>query len=229
MKAQDYPRPAVAVDLVIFTVLDADLKLLMVRRREDPFSGCWALPGGFVRVGAAADQGEDLDEAARRELTEETGLPARSVFLEQFHAFGRAGRDPRMRVISVAYYALVSPELAPFAVAGGDVAAVRWFSLSELPAAELAFDHAEIIAVAASRIRRSLDSTSIALELVPRSFSIAELRAVHEAIDGVTHDPANFRRRFLRMVADGLIEEAPGQRVTGKRRAKVYRFRRPRT
>src|SRR5687767_7631832 len=105
-RPEAYPRPAVTVDIVIFTIVDADLKVLLVRRNEHPFKGRWALPGGFVRVGdAREDQGEDLDEAAARELAEETGLPRGSAYLEQLGAFGKANRDPRMRVISVAYFA----------------------------------------------------------------------------------------------------------------------------
>ena len=113
-RPKDYPRPSVAVDLVIFTIIDAQLRVLLVRRSEHPFKGAWALPGGFLRVAEGTlSQGEDLEEAARRELQEETGLDPTRVYLEQLGAFGRAGRDPRMRVVSVAYVALVRPDLAP--------------------------------------------------------------------------------------------------------------------
>src|SRR5262245_49090175 len=114
-----YPRPAVTVDIVILTIVDAELRVLLVRRKEHPFKDCWALPGGFVRVGDAhKDQGEDLDAAAAREPEEETRLSPTMVFLEQLHTFGAANRDPRMRVISVAYYALVRPDLMPLVRAG---------------------------------------------------------------------------------------------------------------
>jgi 8-oxo-dGTP diphosphatase len=220
-----YARPAVTVDLVVLTVLDADLKLLLIRRSAPPFKGRWALPGGFVRVGDAfRDQGEDLDAAARRELAEETSLPEGSVFLEQLHTFGRAYRDPRMRVITVAYFALVRPDLAPLVTAGGDAASADWISLTRLPELALAFDHEEIVEVGLERIRKSLHDSDIAFELVPPTFSIAELRAVYEVIQGKPLDPANFRRRVLRMVDDGLIERAPGKRITGARPARVYRF-----
>jgi 8-oxo-dGTP diphosphatase len=180
-----------------------------------------------VRVGDAfEDQGEDLSDAARRELTEETGLQPGAVYLEQLYTFGKAERDPRMRVISVAYFALVRPDLAPFVQAGGDATTATWVSTSELSAFELAFDHPAIIDTALERIRGKLSYSDIAFELVPRTFSIAELRAVYEVIDGVAHDPGNFRRRFLRMIDDGIIEQAPGKRITGKRPAKVYRFKR---
>ncbi len=227
--AEDYPRPAVAVDLIIFTIVDADLKVIVVKRKEPPFEGGWALPGGFVRVGEGSDdQGEDLDEAALRELTEETGLPRGSVFLEQLYTFGKSGRDPRMRVISVAYYALVRPDLAPFVHAGGDVSEARWFSVEGLDRSILAFDHAEILETALTRLRGKIDYSTIAFELVPETFTIAELRAVLEVAKGERYDPGNFRRRFHRMLDEKIIEKAPGKRVTASKPAAVYRFARDR-
>jgi 8-oxo-dGTP diphosphatase len=128
-------------------------------------------------------------------------------------------------VISVAYYALVPPDLMRFAVAGGDAAAADWHSVSGgLGALDLAFDHAEIVAAALARVRERLDTSDVAFELVGRTFSIAELRSVHEVVHGRELDPGNFRRRFQRMMDDGLIEQAPGERITGRRPAKVYRF-----
>jgi 8-oxo-dGTP diphosphatase len=222
-----YPRPAVTVDLVIFTVLDADLKILLVRRGEPPFRGAWALPGGFVRVGRGDDQGEDLEAAAHRELMEETGLPEGRIFLEQLQAFGRAGRDPRLRVITVAYYALVRPDLVPLVRAGSDAADARWLSVAaETAALELAFDHRAILDAALVRLRDTIDRTPIAFELVPPTFTIAELREVHEAIKGAGYDPGNFRRRFVRMLADGVISQAPGRRHTATKPSRVYRFER---
>lgn len=230
-RRQQYPRPAVTVDLVVFTVVDADLKVLLVRRRDPPFQGSWALPGGFVRVGDAYDeQGESVDDAAHRELAEETGLPRGSCYLEQLYTFGKPGRDPRTRVVSVAYFALVSADKAPLVRAGTDAAAVRWASVGhEVNRSRLAFDHAEILDTALTRIRGKLDYSPIAFELVPLTFTIAELRAAYEAVRGEVLDAANFRRRFAGMLADGLIEQAPGRRLTSTKPAKVYRFahRRP--
>ncbi len=220
-----HPRPSVAVDLVVFTILDADLKILLIRRKQAPFKGCLAIPGGFVRVGRTArSQGESLEAAAQRELTEETGLPDGAVFLEQLFTFGRPGRDPRTRVISVAYYALVRPTLAPLVHAGGDAADAGWISMTEVEAKRLAFDHHEILQSALERIQGKIDYSNIAFELVPETFSIAELRAVHEVIQGTTYDPGNFRRRFLRMQTDGIIAPAVGKRLTRSKPAKVYRF-----
>ncbi len=225
----DFPRPSVAVDLVILTVVDADLRVLLVKRSEHPYKDRWVLPGGFVRVSDDRDdQGEDLDAAALRELEEETGLSKETAgrfFLEQVKTFGKPGRDPRMRVISVAYYALVRSSFVPLIRAGGDVSNARWFSVAELPKAEaLAFDHGDILEATLDRARAELDRSAIAFELVPETFTVQELRAVHEAIRGEPLDPGNFRKKFLRMIEDGLIEGARGKRATASKPASVYRF-----
>jgi 8-oxo-dGTP diphosphatase len=225
-----FPRPSVTVDLVIMTVQDRDLKVLLVQRNEHPYKSRWALPGGFVRVSDdRSDQGEDLDAAALRELEEETGLAPETCgqfFLEQVKTFGRPGRDPRMRVISVAYYALVRSSLVPLIRAGGDVSRARWVSIADLPNEEpaLAFDHAEILQATLDKARADLDRSTIAFELVPETFTIQELRAVHEAIRAEALDPGNFRKKFLRMIEDGLIETARGKRATASKPASVYRF-----
>ncbi len=220
-----YPRPSVTVDLVVFTVLDTDLKVLLVRRGQPPFTGAWALPGGFVHVSDGPDQGEGLDDAAHRELEEETGLQRGTVFLEQLHTFGTPGRDPRGRVITVAYFALVPPDRAPLVQAGSDAAHAAWCSVThEVPDGSLAFDHDAILALAVERLRASVDEAPIAFELVPPTFTVAELRSVHEALKGATYDAGNFRRRFRRMLTDGVLALAPGKRHTGTKPARVYRF-----
>ncbi len=222
----DFPRPSVTVDLVILTVVDRDLKVLLVQRGEHPFKGKWALPGGFVRVSDdRKDQGEDLDEAALRELEEETGLSDKHhgpLFLEQVRAFGKPLRDPRMRVISIAYVALVRSTLAPFVRAGGDVDKAKWFSVADLEA--LAFDHGEILKAAIAKAAADLDRSQAAASLVSETFTIQELRGVHEAVRGETLDPGNFRKKFLRMIDDGVIELARGKRATASKPANVYRF-----
>lgn len=227
MSARDYPRPSVSVDLVVLTIVDAQLRVLLVKRKVFPFKGSWALPGGFVRVGEQPDdQGEDLDAAARRELEEETGLSPDRVFFEQLFTFGKAGRDPRMRVITVAYYALVRPDLAPLVRAGGDVSDAEWFEVSNLKKMELAFDHRDIIEAALERVRGKLDYSPIAFELVPMTFTIPELRHVFAIVTGKEMDPGNFRRRFNRMMETGVLEKAPGKRITVSKPATVYRFKR---
>ena len=224
---KDYPRPSVTVDLVVFTILDAQLRVLLVKRKEHPFKGAWALPGGFVRVEESVQsQGEDLVAAAHRELNEETGLSADRVFLEQLYTFGKAGRDPRMRIISVVYYALVRPDLAPIVRAGGDVSDAQWFVIDTLKKTALAFDHREMVQVALERIRGKLDYSNLAFDLVPLTFTIPELRTVFSIVLDKAQDPGNFRRRFNRMLEDGLIEKAPGKRITTSKPATVYRFKR---
>ncbi len=226
-RPKDFPRPSVAVDLVVFTIIDAQLRVLVVKRQEHPFKGEWALPGGFVRVGETAkDQGEDLDAAARRELHEETGLDPDRVHIEQLYTFGRANRDPRMRVISVGYFALVRPDLAPIVKAGGDVSHADWLPVEQLTKAELAFDHEDIIDTALNRVRGKLEYSSIAFDLVPMTFTIPELRHVYSIVLDKEMDPGNFRRKFNRMLEDGLIEQAPGKRITASKPATVYRFKR---
>ncbi len=196
------------------TIIDAQLRILLVKRKAPPFKGGWALPGGFVRVGEGTDQGEDLDATARRELEEETGLSPERVFLEQLYTFGKSNRDPRLRVITVAYYALVRPDLAPLVKAGGDVSDAEWFEVTSLKKMELAFDHRDIFTAALERVRGKLDYSDIAFELVPMTFTIPELRHVFAIVTGKQMDPGNFRRRFNRMMENGVLEKAPGKRIT---------------
>ncbi|WP_394838567.1 NUDIX hydrolase [Pendulispora rubella] len=221
----DFPRPSVTVDVAAFSVLDAELRVLLVKRGGHPFKGAWALPGGFVRVGDGhRDQGEDLDAAATRELEEETGLRASDVYLEQLGAFGKAARDPRMRVITVAYYALIRPDLVPLVRGGGDAAAADWLSVNALRPADMAFDHHGIVTQAARRMAERVSSSSIASSLVTKTFTIPELRHVYAILTGKPQDPGNFRRKFERMVEEGIIEQAPGKRITASKPALVYRF-----
>ena len=243
-----HPRAALAVDLAVFTVTDADLKVLLICRGEEPFAGCWALPGGHVEVkNEPEDQGEDLDVAAHRELEEETGLPAGSCHLEQLYTFGAPGRDPRGRVVSVGYLALVRSSLAPHVNARDDAADARWVSVNQLwerghidwinsvlpldgsdpaepPTSCLAFDHPVILRMALARLRGKIDYAPLAFDLVPEAFTVAELREVYEVVKGRDYNAANFHRRFKRMLIDRVIQVAPGKRATGGRRALVYRF-----
>jgi 8-oxo-dGTP diphosphatase len=223
----EYPRPALAVDMVVLTIVDLDLKVLLIERGEPPFRGRWALPGGFVRVTDDEGQGEDLDAAAVRELREETNLRPDDVFLQQLRAFGRPGRDPRGRVVSIAYFALVPADRVPRIHAGDDAADAAWASTTRLAERDLAFDHHEIIEAALAEIRARIDGDlAMAMSLVPAEFTKAELRRVYEVVHGQAYDKSNFNKRFNRMAEDGVIVEAPGKRVlTGPGRpAHLYAF-----
>lgn len=210
----DYPSAAVTVDLVALTIRDDALCALAVRRGEEPHAGRWALPGGFVR----AD--EDLDAAAGRELVEETGVPAERLHLEQLGTYGAPQRDPRMRVITVAYLGL-APDL-PLPTAGGDAAGARWAPVEELEQAGLAFDHAAILADGIERARAKIEYTPLATTFCADEFTVAELRRVYEIMWGTTLDSRNFHRKVTG--ADGFL--VPVGRTTGRdggRPAQLYR------
>jgi 8-oxo-dGTP diphosphatase len=183
----EYPRFAVTVDLVVLTVRDESLCVLLIRRGSEPFRGRWALPGGFVEAN------EDLPDAAERELAEETGVTGTAAHLEQLASYGKPGRDPRGRVVTIAYLALLPDVPAP--VAGTDAAAARWWPVAEVRPDRLAFDHERIIADGVERARAKLEYTSLAAAFCPPVFTIAALRAVYEAVWGVELDPRNFHRK----------------------------------
>jgi 8-oxo-dGTP diphosphatase len=178
-----YPHPAVAVDIAIFTLRDNTLNVLIVERGVEPFAGMWALPGGFVRMD------EDLAVGAYRELREETGLT--QAYIEQLGAFGRPDRDPRERVISIAFVAIIPSDQLEL-VAGSDARGVRWCQVGDVP--NLAFDHAEIVTAARVRIADKVKRTTIAVQFLPSEFTMSELQAVYEAIRGEIVDKRNFRK-----------------------------------
>ena len=216
--------------MVALCIVDGELRVLLVRRGEHPFKGAWALPGGFLRVGdGGKGQGEDLDAAASRELEEETGLSPADVFLEQLGAFGAAGRDPRMRVVTVAYYALIRPDLVPLVEAGGDAAQADWHAVADVSRLKVAFDHREIISRAVVRVAERLESSAIAASLVAKTFTIPELRHVYAVIEGKPQDRGNFRRKVERLLESGVLEEAPGKRITSSKPARLYRFLSPKS
>ncbi len=203
--------PDVAVDVALFTLQEGELSLLLVQRGRPPFEGMWALPGGFV------EEGETLESAMRRELEEETGL--HEVYLEQLHTFGDPGRDPRGWIISVAYLGLTHPQ-ANVLRAGDDAAHTAWFPVDRVPA--LAFDHAQIVALARQRLRERVQTSPIGFYLLPCRFTLNELQSVYEAILGGRLDRRNFRRKMLR---SGLLRET-GQFQSGEGRpAKLYELR----
>lgn len=199
-----HPPFAVTVDLVVLTVRGGELSVLLVRRGEAPYCGQWALPGGFVRPD------EDLAEAAVRELEEETGIAA-AGHLEQLASYGAPRRDPRMRVVTVAHLALL-PDIPP-PVAGTDAADAAMVRVTDGPGPELAFDHARILADGVERARAKLEYTPLATAFCPPEFTIAELRAVYEAVWGVPLDPRNFHRKvtgvpgFVVPVGDTTVRE----------------------
>ena len=211
MRLGEYPRPSVTADVIIFTLRQDDLQVLLVRRKLPPFQGMWAIPGGFVNID------EPLEEAALRELEEETGL--RDVYLEQLYTFGDPGRDPRGRVITVAYLSLV-PAATVRPRAGDDAAEARWWSVTDLP--PLAFDHAGNLAQALERLRYKLEYSAVGFELLPQRFTLTDLQSAYETVLGEALDKRNFRRKILD--AD-IIEETGDYRTGEGRPARFYRFR----
>lgn len=210
-----HPHPAVTVDGVVFGFDDADLKLLLVRRKIHPFKGEWALPGGFVRIN------ESLEEAARRELAGETSIG--DLFLEQLFTFGAPKRDPRERVISVAYYALV--KLTEYSVkAASDAEAVAWFPVAELP--KLAFDHEDIVDIGLKRLKAKVRYEPIGFELLPEKFTLGELQRLYETVLERALDKRNFRKRILGMEFLEPLDEY--QQDVAHRAAQYYRFNRQR-
>lgn len=218
----EYPRPSVTVDIVVFGFDKTDtvdpLKLLLIRRAHSPFAGAWALPGGFVNVSDIGDQGEDLEEAARRELKEESDLTVQ--YLEQLYTYGTPKRDPRGRVISVAYLALV-PAGDHSPVGGDDASDAKWIGVKELGNLQLAFDHDIIVTDAVRRLRAKIRYAPIGLNLLPKQFSLSELRLLYEGILGQTIDAPNFSKRVL---ATHVLVES-GQTSNGAGRpARLYSF-----
>lgn len=208
----EHPRPALTIDVVSFTIRNDKLQVLLIQRGKPPYENRWALPGGFVNIE------ENLEEAALRELEEETGV--KNVYLEQLYTYGEPNRDPRGRVVTVAYFAII-PANTPFSREGGqDASKAQWFPISELP--PLAFDHDEIINYALRRLRYKLEYTAIGFELLPEEFSLPELQRAYEIILGENIDKRNFRRRILQA---GVIEATPHRRAGEGRPAQLYRYR----
>jgi 8-oxo-dGTP diphosphatase len=200
----------IAVDVVIFTIRDARLHVLLVRRGITPFAGRYAIPGGFVH------EDESLEAAARRELGEETGV--RDVYLEQLYSFGDPARDPRGYVVTVAYFALIAADRATLE-AGTDADEARWCPVDALPS--LAFDHGRILAYALERLRNKLEYTTVGFQLLPAKFTLGELQAVYEAILGRPVDKRNFRRKIALL---SIVTPLKEFRVTGRKPARLYRF-----
>jgi ADP-ribose pyrophosphatase YjhB (NUDIX family) len=211
-KYAHYEQPGITVDLVIFTVNEDQLKVLLLKRAEAPFSGHWSLPGGFLLVG------ESLEAAARRVLQEKTGVE--QVYLEQLYTFGKPNRDPRARVITVAYFALIpwsnldQPE-------SKKVIDLKWSAVDQIP--RLAFDHTEILQCAVQRLRAKVTYSNIVYGLMPEHFRLSELQRMYEIILNDKLDKRNFRKR---MFASGLLHETGQKHLNGAHRpAMLYQFK----
>jgi len=188
MTLEDYPKPSVTVDMIIFAIKENSLKILLVKRNIQPFKGEWALPGGFIHLE------ESLEDAAKRELQEETGV--KEVYLEQLYTFGDTKRDPRGRVITISYFALISPTQSEQELkATTDVSEAKWFDLKNLPF--LAFDHSKIIQYAIKRLKWKFEYTPIVFSLLPKKFKIPEIRKIYETIFNKKFDKRNFRKKLL--------------------------------
>ena len=203
----------VTVDVVIFTIIDSALSVLLVRRGIAPNRGSWAIPGGFVL------DHESLEQAALRELREETGVS--NVYLEQLYTFGDPGRDPRGRIVTVAYYALVATDRAQLQ-AGTDTTDARWWAVNALPK-KLAFDHAAILDYAIQRLRAKIGYTTVGFQLLPDAFTLSELQSVYEAILDRPLDKRNFRKKIEQLAAVEPLEQ--WRRSGASRPAQLYRFR----
>jgi len=209
-----FARHAIAVDVVLFTIQGGTLKVLLVKRQQAPYRGRWALPGGIV------GPDESVDDAALRELQEETNIG--NIYLEQLYTFGDPQRDPRGRVITVAYYALVNWQQFQLK-ARQRVSEANWFPVRRLP--ELAFDHRRIVDYALERLRNKLNYTTIGFQLLPKEFTLTELQGAYEVIVGQRLDKRNFRRKMLQL---GVLEGTKEFKVNGRQRpARLYTFTEP--
>jgi 8-oxo-dGTP diphosphatase len=207
-----YQRPSVTVDVLIFTILAERLHMVLIKRAIEPYKHRWAIPGGFVHID------ESLEDAARREIEEEAGI--QDVFLEQLYTFGDVERDPRGRVITVAYYALVPGERLQLA-ASSDAADASWFAIDELP--PLAFDHDHIVRIAVERLKSKLEYSNVAFGLLPNQFRLTELQKVYEVILDRKLDKRNFRKRIASL---NLVEPTGKLDSSGAHRpAQLYQFK----
>ncbi len=208
MYCYEYPHPSVTTDCVIFGFDGTKLSVLLIKRGVEPYEGKWAFPGGFLKME------EDAETGAKRELQEETGLE--DAYMRQFHTFSAPERDPRERVITIAYYALVRMQ----EVKGGDDAAeARWFTLDKVP--QLAFDHDRILRKAEQALRQQIHFEPVGFELLPEEFTIKELQNLYEAILGVRFDRRNFYNKMKRL---GMLEQL-GETVNPSQKKEAFLFR----
>ncbi len=211
----EYARPALTSDCVVFGLDQDDLKILLIQRALPPFENEWALPGGFIHIG------EDIDDCARRELEEETGL--KNVYLEQLATIGIPDRDPREHVVTVAYFALVNLIEHP-PTAATDARNAAWFSFDDLPT--LAFDHKKILELARQRLRGKVRYQPIGFELLPKKFTLTQLQHLYELILEQPLDKRNFRKKVIKL---GILAETNEvEKDVARRAARLYRFDRSR-
>lgn len=204
-----YPHPAVTTDCVIFGFNGERLQVLLIERGIEPFKGRWAFPGGFLKMDETAEEG------AKRELKEETGLE--DAYIQQLHTFSAPNRDPRERVITIAYYALVKIQEVK---GGDDAASARWFPLDKIP--PLAFDHDYILRMATQKLREQIHFQPIGFELLPEKFTIKELQSLYEAVLGINFDRRNFAKKMLHLEILTELDETIWP--TPKREARLYKF-----
>lgn len=207
----DYERPALATDCVIFGFDGGELKLLLIERENEPFKNKWALPGGFIFMK------ETTEAAAKRILLEKAGI--KNVFIEQLYTFSELDRDPRERIVSVSYYALVNKYQYEL-IAGRDAAKAEWFELSKLP--KLAFDHSKIVKMAIQRLKGKVSYQPIGFELLDEKFTLSQLQAVYESILEIEIDKRNFRKKILGMGLLTALDEK--EKNVAHKAARFYKF-----
>ena len=208
----EYPHPAVTVDVVVFTIENDDLKVLLIQRDLEPFAGKWAIPGGFIEID------ERLSDAAKRELKEETGVSV--AYLEQLYTFGNPDRDPRERIITVAYFTLIPSDQLSL-IAGDDARDAQLFGMNDLP--DLASDHDNILRVAKQRVTERLNDAYFAFRIMPKTFTMYELRRVYELFLGETLDKRNFRKKIIAL--DQIEETGEKRKSVQHRPARLYRVK----
>ncbi len=211
-KPESYPRPMVTVDVVMFTIRENRLDVLLIKRNLPPFVGKWALPGGFVHID------ESIEDGAKRELREETGLHA--VYLEQLYTFGTVKRDPRGRVITVAYYALIPPSAGLDIRADTDASETRWFDLRHVP--PLAFDHSSILEYALKRMRWKFEYTTAGFSMLSKNFTLNEIQQLYETVFGREFDKANFRKKIIQL---NILSEVGVKTDVAHRPPKLYQLK----
>jgi 8-oxo-dGTP diphosphatase len=208
MEFKDYPKQNVTVDIIVFTIKERQLKVLLIKRDVQPFKGQWAIPGGFVRAE------ESLEDAAKRELKEETGVS--EEYLEQLYTFGEPKRDPRGRVMTVAYFALINSEKIKLK-ADTDASQAEWFPINGLP--KLAFDHDKILDYALKRLRWKFEYTTVGFSTLNEKFTLSQLQDLYEIVFNKKFDKRNFRKKILSM---DILDQEEIKRDVSHRPPQLY-------